>query len=117
MSIAAFDPARRALLEAGLLRSGLDGLLASLPSEVLLLTGYWPIVGTAIALVTRDGRVALLAPEDERGLAEAAAVDHLELVRPGSLDESSSPIKDLRAPLRRLFGALGVKAPGIVGHS
>ena len=54
---------------AALRETGLDGLVCTLPSNVLLLSGYWPVVGTAVAVASRDGRVVVLAPTDEQDLA------------------------------------------------
>jgi len=65
------DEVRRRRIADGLAEAGLDALVCALPANVLLLTGYWPVVGDALALATREGRIALLAPEDERTLAEA----------------------------------------------
>ena len=42
-----------------------DALVCTLPSNVLLLSGYWPVIGSAVAFFTRDGGVIVLAPEDE----------------------------------------------------
>ena len=58
---ARLDRVRR-VLEA----ADLDAILATIPAHVLLLTGYWPVVGNALALATRDGRTAAIAPRDER---------------------------------------------------
>ena len=38
----------------------LDGLVCALPANVLLLSGYWPVVGVSIAIATADGAVVLL---------------------------------------------------------
>ncbi len=37
---------------------GLEAVVCSLPENVLLLSGYWPVVGDAIAVATREGQVA-----------------------------------------------------------
>ena len=76
---------RRALDEAGL-----DALICALPNNVLLLSGYWPVVGTALAVATREGRAVLIAPSDEMDLAERAMADEArkyQSASPGSLDE------------------------------
>ena len=63
------DRERIALVRQALIDAGLDALVCSLPSDVLLLSGYWPVVGTAIVIVTRDAGVAVVAPADEEELA------------------------------------------------
>jgi Xaa-Pro aminopeptidase len=60
------DRIRGALREAGL-----DALICALPSNVLLLSGYWPVVGTSVAIATRDGAVGLILPKDEAELGTA----------------------------------------------
>ena len=54
-----------------------DALVCTLPSNVLLLSGYWPVIGSAVAFFTRDGGVIVLAPEDERELAEQGWADEV----------------------------------------
>jgi len=57
-----------------------------LPHNVPLLTGYWPMLGTAIALLTRAGDLALIVPEDERVLARRGWVadERITSFRPGA---------------------------------
>ena len=43
----------------------LDALVCTLPMNVLLLSGFWPVIGTSAAIFTRDGKITLLVPEDE----------------------------------------------------
>src|SRR5579871_4374516 len=56
---------RLARIREALVESGCDALLCTLPANVLLLSGYWPVVGSAVAVANRDGRVVVLAPDDE----------------------------------------------------
>ena len=79
------DPERRERLCGDLRDSGLDAVIAALPENVLLLTGYFPVVGTSVALATRDGEIYLLAPHDERELAEAGGADQVIVFKPASL--------------------------------
>jgi Xaa-Pro aminopeptidase len=60
---------RVARIEDALQDARLDALVCTLPANVLLLSGYWPVVGSAVAVATRDGPIAVLAPEDEQELA------------------------------------------------
>ena len=69
-----------------LARKGLDALFCTLPSNVLLLSGYWPVVGTALAIATREGAVAVLAPEDEGEQADLSWADEVQTFQGGSLD-------------------------------
>ena len=65
----------------------LDGLVCALPANVLLLSGYWPVVGVSIAIATADGAVVLLVPEDERELASHCGAEEICTFQPGSLTD------------------------------
>jgi Xaa-Pro dipeptidase len=65
----------------------LDAFVCALPLNVLLLTGYWPVIGTSVAIATRDEYIVLLVPEDELSLAEKGWADRVVSYRAGSLDE------------------------------
>jgi Xaa-Pro dipeptidase len=63
-----------------------DLLVCSTPSNVLLLSGYWPAAGYSLAVATRDGRIVLVVPEDEDELAERSWADEVATYCPASLD-------------------------------
>jgi hypothetical protein len=71
------DQQRRASLQAALADNGLDALVCALPANVLLLCGYWPVVGTSVAVAVRGGLIVVLAPADERHLAERGGADEV----------------------------------------
>ena len=79
------DEDRIVSIRGALREANLDALAATLPANVLLLSGYWPVVGTSLALATRHGRVALLVPEDERALASDGWAEEVWTFKPGSL--------------------------------
>jgi Xaa-Pro aminopeptidase len=89
-------------------RAGMDAVLCALPSNVLLLSGYWPVVGTCVAVATREGAVGLAVPEDESDLAAAGWADATEHFTPGSLDRLAPLMEVVRPPLRRVLARLGV---------
>src|SRR5579884_1597155 len=90
--------------------AGLDVLVCALPANVLLLSGYWPVVGTSVALATREGRLVLLVPEDERALAEQGGADDLRTFHPGSLHRLTDAEEAVAGPLADAARALGIKA-------
>lgn len=108
------DPERIDRIGQVLREARIDGLVCALPENVLMISGYWPVVGTSVALVNRDGQVAILAPEDEKDLAECAEADSLSTFRPGSLDRLETTAKAVREPFEAALRALGLEA-GIVG--
>jgi Xaa-Pro aminopeptidase len=85
-----------------------DALVCALPENVLLLTGYWPVIGSAIAVATTGGRVALVVPADERDLAAAGWADDLRNFEPGGLAELASVGSVVAAPLMALLRDLGL---------
>lgn len=91
---------------------GAEALIVALPSQVLMLTGYWPIVGTAIAIVTLKGETYLIAPEDEAALAMNASADTIQIATLGTLERPTSLVEDIAPYLKK-----ALKKLGITGHS
>ncbi|HEX5539672.1 MAG TPA: Xaa-Pro peptidase family protein [Methylophilaceae bacterium] len=102
------DPERRTRIACALKNADLDAVVCSAPSDVLLLSGYWPVIGNALALATRDGGVTVLAPEDERQLAEAGNADSVHGFQPGSLHQLESNVEAVQAALRPIAAELGL---------
>lgn len=81
----------------------LAALIATLPTHVLMLTGYWPVIGTGFALFTRDGEIAVLAPEDEKQFAEQSWANRIRTFSPSKLDTLTTPAIAAGEPLRALL--------------
>lgn len=103
------DPDRRALVQEQLRKADLDALVCGLPANVLLLSGYWPVVGTSLAIVVRDGRTVLLVPEDEKELAEHGGADEIHTYQPGPLDSLPALIDAQSPPLTALARKLSLQ--------
>ena len=58
----------------------LAAIVCARPSNVLLATGYWPVLGTACAVVLRDGWSVLLVTSDEAGAAARSWVDAVRII-------------------------------------
>jgi len=84
-------------------------------SNVLACTGYWPVVGNSIAIVTREGGVGLLVPEDEAHLAEGLNIGKIRCFKPASLNDLAPITEVIREPLKRLIADLGC-GTGNAGH-
>ena len=95
--------------------AGLDALVGTLPAHVLLLSGYWPVVGNALAIATRSGRIAIIAPRDEEELAEGGWADEIRTFRPDSTDELKTLDQAVRGPLADVARALGLER-GRIGY-
>jgi Xaa-Pro aminopeptidase len=106
----ATDPDRMRRNVAALAETGLEALVCALPANVLMISGYWPIIGTSIAIITPEGRVGLVVPEDEKKLAERGWAQQTASFEPGSLKEIY-PIEQAVIPkLREVAAALGIRA-------
>src|SRR6185437_850418 len=112
MQSLASDQTRVQLLRDSLRKSGLDLLVCSLPDNVLLLSGYWPVVGTSIALLTQE-RLIVIAPEDEQQLAHDSRADEVLLFEPGSLNSLADAATAVRNPLQQALRKLA--SPKMVG--
>ena len=64
--------------------AGLGAVVCSLPENVLLLSGYWPVVGDALAIAMREARIAVIVPEDERDHADSGWADDVRTFHPCS---------------------------------
>ena len=95
--------------------ASLDAVVCTLPVNVLLLTGYWPVVGKSLATAVRGGRTVLLVPEDERELAERGWADEVRTFEPASLHDLRTPEEAARKPFTDLAWSLGI-ARGAVGY-
>lgn len=88
------DHIRRALGEREL-----DGLVVALPSNVLLLSGYFPVIGKSVAIAT-PGRTTLIVPTEEAELARAGWADDVRPYETASLEwiktvpEAIGPVLD-----------------------
>jgi Xaa-Pro dipeptidase len=109
------DTARIDRLRLGLEQAGLTAVVGTLPAHVLLLSGYWPVVGNALAVATRDGRVAVVAPQDEKELAEAGWADEVHTFRPVSPDELTTLHEAVSGPLSEAARSLGLER-GRIGY-
>ena len=94
---------RIARIQDALKRADLDAVIVTLPSYVLMLTGYWPVIGTAVAIASREGEIAILAPEDELGFAEHSWADRVRTFNPATLDHITTAALAVTDPLRSLL--------------
>jgi Xaa-Pro aminopeptidase len=93
----------------------MDALVCALPTNVLLISGYWPVIGTSVAVITRTGFVHVLAPDDEAELAHGSWADVVETFSPGSLEEMKTAVDVLRAPLTKIVKDIARDGTIVVG--
>lgn len=108
------DSERISRIQENLHTAGLKAVVCALPSNVLLLTGYWPVVGTSIAICVCGGPTVLLVPEDEAELTEAGFADSIETFVPETLNGTRSVLEAVRPRLADTLHKLKIK-PGSIG--
>ena len=106
------DTERKSRIQQALSEANLDAVICALPSDVLLLTGYWPVIGASVAICFREGPTILLVPEDEKELAEDGFADSIVTFTAETLEEMQS-ITDAVKPL--LTARFNVFMP-VAGH-
>lgn len=102
------DPERHSRLVRAITDAGLDAIICSSATDVLLCTGYWPVMSMSLSVFTADGEVHAILPEDEQELAEATSGAELLTYKPSSLDDISSVGTRLGAPLAKVGRRLGL---------
>ncbi|MBV9124353.1 MAG: M24 family metallopeptidase, partial [Planctomycetes bacterium] len=107
------DSERRKRIGQALRQENLDAVVCTLPANVLLLSGYWPVVGTSLALATRDERVIVLAPRDELELARQGWAEEVHPFEPGSLQEIRTATEAVIDPLHQVAQSLVRKSSRI----
>lgn len=95
--------------------ANLDAVACALPMHVLLLTSNWPVLGTSIAVATREGAVGMVVPEDEVDVIESGTLDALQTFTTGSVEALTPTSSLVVEPLRELCRCLGLKS-GRVGY-
>jgi Xaa-Pro aminopeptidase len=81
-----------------------------------MLSGYWPVIGNAIAIFTREGTVTVLAPEDERELAEQGWAEEVRTFAGGSLHDLKTVSASVEKALEELRVRPGFQRGNVVGY-
>ncbi len=84
------DDERVHRIQEALKSAELDALVCALPTHVLLVSGYWPVIGVTVSVVTSQGVTALLVPEDEADLTSEGWADEVHTFQPSPLDHLSA---------------------------
>ena len=88
------DPQRSERNIAAIRRMGWDAIICAHPKNVLLLAGYYPIIGNSLAITERNGRTTLIIPKDEEEYAHHTNADEIVI-----FSTKHSPIENVREPL------------------
>jgi Xaa-Pro aminopeptidase len=104
---------RDELIRQALGHTNWDLLVCTMPSNVLLLSGYWPAVGCSVALATRDGQIGLVVPDDEDDVAEQSWVDEVATYTPAPIDRLTTAEESLFEAFLKLKRDLAIAADRI----
>jgi Xaa-Pro aminopeptidase len=113
--VAPRDQERIERIQKAIAAADLDALLCTLPSNVLMLSGYWPVVGSAIGLATREGAIAVIAPEDEQNFARKGRADIIQTFPSGSLESLQTIPEAVLPPLSKAAKALKLPSKPRIG--
>jgi Xaa-Pro aminopeptidase len=109
------DSQRRDMILQTLQESRLEAFASFSTTGVLLLTGYWPVMGTSIAFCSRKGELCVIVPEDELEFAKATSDTEFFAYKPATLDRVVpftgslvGPIKGLASQLKLKSGEVGI---------
>lgn len=105
----AADIERHARNGAALAAEDLDAVVCGSATEVLLFTGYWPVMANSVAVLAASGRVCLVIPEDELELAKKTSTAELIPYKPGGLHTLQTPLQGLEEPLREALQQIAVR--------
>jgi Xaa-Pro aminopeptidase len=97
-----------------------EAIVCRLPQNVVMLTGYQPILGNSFCLLTHDrnGPVAcrLAVPEDEKDLVPPDVADEVRTFSEETMDYIDTTIPAVRTPLAELVRSAHLKESAVVGH-
>lgn len=112
------DGQRQSALRGEVHREDLAAIVCFAPEDVLLLSGYWPVMASSLAVLTREGALHVILPEDEVELAMATAQADFIPYKPHSLEQISTVTEALEQPIRQLAEKLplGAERVGILLH-
>lgn len=108
-------PSRLTAVQSALTAEGIRALIARMPENLVMLAGYWPVIGRSAVIIPATGVPVLIAPEMER---DALARSFLPDVRTFPVWKLGDPppdeglsrlVRDALAPLRVQGARVGVE--------
>lgn len=110
------DQERVERIQTALRQASLDAVICGLPHHVLLLSGYWPVIGVSLAIATRDGHIGVLVPQDELELAQHGYANDVQTFRPASLTELRPTSQIVHDSLSQVARRLGLRPHSKIGY-
>jgi Xaa-Pro aminopeptidase len=107
MNLAAGRQQRIERVKESLAGAGLSALVCSHNANVLMLSGFAPVIGAAVAVVGADGTLALVVPEDAEALARSSGwADVVVSFQPASLKAMHVERAALKGALQKALDAV-----------
>ncbi|MDP9312002.1 MAG: Xaa-Pro peptidase family protein [Chloroflexota bacterium] len=94
-------------------REGLDALICRLPHNVLLLSGYWPVLADSVVVFPREGEPALVVPGGEEPFAQMGWVEDIHTFKPVTLEKLSDSVAETEPHLAAVARRLGLRGARI----
>jgi Xaa-Pro aminopeptidase len=117
VNVTRFEHIKKLLAEQG---SDYRALICRLPENVLMFTGYQPILGNSFCLVSLnhsdDVEIRLAIPLDEQDLIPLGVAVEVETFTEETLDFISTAIEAVRLPLARLLNSANVTNRAVIGY-
>ncbi len=73
---------------------GLDAVVCRLPHNVLMLSGYWPVLADSTLVFPLEGEPVLIVPEGEEVRTESGWVDDVRTFKPVTLEKLSDSVAE-----------------------
>ena len=111
------DVQRIARIREALRAKRVDAVVRTLPMNVLMVSGYWPFVGTTIAIATADGKSgSWFRRTPQEWQRRDGRRRTTGTFRSGSLNELKALEDCVRGPLSQMVRRLGLSAACIVAY-
>ena len=95
-------------------------LICRLPQNVVMLTGYQPILGNTFCLVTinaaRDVEIRMALPVDEKDFVPPGTAVEVKTYAEETLHYIDNTIEAVREPLAELIRSAGINENAVIGH-
>ncbi|NBC29608.1 MAG: hypothetical protein GVY29_06410, partial [Spirochaetes bacterium] len=109
------DAERVASVRRALEEHRLDALVVRLPDNVLLLSGFWPMIGATHVIVPAEGEAVAIIPDCYEGEAERELTMARGRYFPHGRKDSPAPFESVATLLRSIPGAAAWKRVGWEG--
>ena len=95
-------------------------IICRLPQNVVMLTGYQPILGNSFCIVSlntgKDVEFRLLVPEDEKDMVPPGVAVEVKTFTEETMEYIGNTIQAVREPLAELLRSAGINENAVIGY-